>query len=986
MPTVAVDAGSGSTSNTNPVVTYAAWQGVGLPRSGTSAGSPAAAPTPDTIGGRVTDPVSHVSKYTANRYGQPMVATNAASQVTTYLRSGFLPYEIDRADGGVDQFTYDSYGRVTWQQPSGRESTSFTRNGLYAQVDSIKGNGSRNEVLHYDGSGNLTRVDYAVHSGDSAQYVTYAYDATTKQLATVTDQNGNETGYFFDSKFGNVDSTESANGRIFSTRRFDVYGRDSATRGSGTTTFTTLYDTMNRPTRYKDGVHSDSMLVRYDALDDTSLTDRLGNTYRSVHNALGWVTQSCDASANCSSFRYDASGALTSSTNRRSQRIDLVRDALGRVTSKSGTNTNSDSFSYAANGHDYVASNGVEIDSVFVSPGNGSTAASDSVVSILGGMRFRTFHFARRGMSGVDSTSIATSVSGLAMNARKFFYSDVGALDSIGTGIHKIRLARNSNDLPSKFTSSGGAEETLTATALQAPRDRKNNYAPLDSAFRRSYHYDSATRVDQSQNATTSKQRVFTYDLLGQLTNVDFRSSCSASTTDSLSADGSGLGYTCANSDSTQAYTYDAMGNRTDHSGSSGTGNRQSDLNGGTMSYNADGDAAETAKSGVYHHEYFWSAESLLDSARSDGTYYVKYSYNALQKPAIRWRKVSGGSWAIDSFLIWDGDQLVLELDSLGNRKADYIYFPGSIDQPAVQTIGATSVTAIRDFRMDASGNVTGTVDGTAVSQTVSYDSWGVPADSGNTDNRLLWKGLMWEGPVDSLYYVRNRWYDPQFGRFINEDPIGHAGGENLYAFGGNDPVNASDPSGTMDCHTEWGQTMTGDIHGYTVSDWSYEVCEDDGGPPDVGLTWIRPEPGTPSPGGGPSAPAKPPVNLLFCAEASGNLVITAVADYTGATELRAAFRAADAALTLGTRYIELNAYRNAGLIGKTRFARVATPVAKGALALAGGAGGHLASFAQGQVQTAELGTAMNSLSLWDFVPIIATGRALTKAVNACMP
>jgi RHS repeat-associated protein len=44
--------------------------------------------------------------------------------------------------------------------------------------------------------------------------------------------------------------------------------------------------------------------------------------------------------------------------------------------------------------------------------------------------------------------------------------------------------------------------------------------------------------------------------------------------------------------------------------------------------------------------------------------------------------------------------------------------------------------------------------------------------------------------------YLRNRWYDPQTGRFLSQDPIGLAGGVNLYAYAGNNPASYSDPFG----------------------------------------------------------------------------------------------------------------------------------------------------------------------------------------------
>ena len=54
---------------------------------------------------------------------------------------------------------------------------------------------------------------------------------------------------------------------------------------------------------------------------------------------------------------------------------------------------------------------------------------------------------------------------------------------------------------------------------------------------------------------------------------------------------------------------------------------------------------------------------------------------------------------------------------------------------------------------------------------------------------------------ASALYYRRNRYYDSDKGRFTQEDPIGLAGGANVYGFADGDPISYSDAFGLQVCH-----------------------------------------------------------------------------------------------------------------------------------------------------------------------------------------
>jgi RHS repeat-associated protein len=115
-----------------------------------------------------------------------------------------------------------------------------------------------------------------------------------------------------------------------------------------------------------------------------------------------------------------------------------------------------------------------------------------------------------------------------------------------------------------------------------------------------------------------------------------------------------------------------------------------------------------------------------------------------------------------------------------------------SIDEALARTDAGGTV----HYLGDALGSsVALTTPGGTAAATYTYEPFGRTEVTG-TPNPNPFRFTGREDDGTGLYYYRARYYDPSRSRFISEDPIGLAGGMNLFAYVRNDPVNRVDPSG----------------------------------------------------------------------------------------------------------------------------------------------------------------------------------------------
>lgn len=200
---------------------------------------------------------------------------------------------------------------------------------------------------------------------------------------------------------------------------------------------------------------------------------------------------------------------------------------------------------------------------------------------------------------------------------------------------------------------------------------------------------------------------------------------------------------------------------------------------------------------------FFWTSGRQLKSIRN-GTQRIEYTYDdhgIRQSKIIYAQNEKNPSFTYRYF--WNNGSLIgFDLFDHSRGKLDTVAF--ILDDEKVPYGFIVNDTSVYLYEKDLNGSIIGIFrDGEKVAS-YTYDPFGEvihfeEQESASLYNILFYRGYCYDRETQ-LYYLKSRYYVPEWGRFLNADQYVDTGtgilGTNMYAYCENDPVNYSDADG----------------------------------------------------------------------------------------------------------------------------------------------------------------------------------------------
>lgn len=684
----------------------------------------------------------------------------------------------------------------------------------------------------------------------NGQITTFFYNADG-QLHTITDPLSHVTTYNYDAN-GYLTSITDANGQTAWTISYDGYGRIATRTDAGGNTLTYQYDNLNRITKL---IYPDSTYYEYtfNKLDLASMKDRLGRvtTYsydanrnlRSVTDPAGHATQytyypndklntKTDPNGGVTTWGRDIQGRVTSISDPKGVVTNFTFDGVGNIKKIDSPDSGTTQFTYNAGKHltkkvdgrgittnyaydwmnrligvsypasplenvsyiyDYNSYDSYENNRLtYLQDNNGYTVfGRDAEGRVIGKANWLTTASTYFGYD-YDNTDRLTQVTYPSGRVVLYTRNALGQITQVQTQDDSsspfYTLASDISYAPfgplKKIKFGNGVITTFQRDAENRPTHVETTSTPN---LVRDYTYDTAGNISSIADPIAGMNRSYSYDVLDRVT-----------------ADTNVL--------MPGTFQYDANDNRTGGSlsgspfsvGYSSTSNRQADWMSIPVTVDAGGNLTG---GGIGPMTYSYNNANRLSQA-SDGATTTTYLYNGFGQRTTKQNSDSmhydylpdgnyadvikvnpDGSYAEVTEYIWLEDTPIGQIKTtyatggaVSNRVMTYIH-ADHLNTPRAMTNAAKTVVWL--WENDVFGML-------------------YPLDDPDGDGIANRLDLGFPGQIrdieSSLFYNRNRYYDPAMGRYTQPDPIGLNGGFNLYRYAFSSPLRYSDRRGLSSC------------------------------------------------------------------------------------------------------------------------------------------------------------------------------------------
>ncbi|MBZ9664121.1 DUF6531 domain-containing protein [Pseudomonas sp. LMG 31766] len=711
---------------------------------------------------------------------------------TQWLGHWSLPEAETDAAGNAWQYRYDKRGNCIAEIDPLGHVTRYRYDTSGLPVEIIDASGKR-KTLRWNALGQLTE------QVDCSGYPTrFAYDERGN-LVQITDALGEITRYHYDSQ-GRLLQTQLADGRCEAFQR-DTIGQLSA-----------YLDPAGKPVRY-----------RYDR--------------------RGQVRQRIDALGRSVGFEYDAYGRLLALSNENDERYRFTWDVLDRLTAQHDLDDSARHYRYDPQGNLIAlaytpAPHGTGLGSVPEAPPAPiiHRFERDAVGRMIAkhtddGHTAYAYDPLDRLIS-IDLTAVDGQVQSLA-----FAYDALGQLlseqsaagtvqhayDELGNlletqlpdqrrirrlyyGSGHLQLLNLDDQLVSRFERDRLHREVLRTQGQLVTRSQYDRSGRLTGRLRR--------RLEQPAQLPAEAERRYAYDpsdnLIGRL---DRDPASQREQKQQLHYDASGR--IIASQDlirgNLETYSYDAAANLLHPVGGDAASsgwvrhNKLLTYQDKRYRYDAFGRLVEKRSGRHQVQRLSYDAEHRVrEVTNNDGSRVVMH-YDPLGRRIGKSHYDARGALLGQTDFTWDGLRLLSETHN--GRHSLYLYDEGSYD-PLARVDGQGEHARLRYYHTDPNGLPQQLTedDGRCIWQ-ARYQVWGNTLAETQESFFVEEQNLRFQGQYldreTGLHYNTFRFYDPDIGRFISPDPIGLAGGINLFQYapepyGWVDPWGWS-PSSTLD-------------------------------------------------------------------------------------------------------------------------------------------------------------------------------------------